>query len=495
MAKAAGKKKTYTLEVPLDASGIDDFEPSNEVKVAVYSEDRALASTTVKLSRGGKGTATLHLTELAGGMRAVVGPADAADDELVGLQTIRVNVPARALLNAGQLQLPEVTIHPYYWHWWLRWCRHFTIRGVVLCPDGEPVPGAKVCASDADWWWWWSSSQHVGCDTTDLNGAFEIKFRWCCGWWPWWWWQWRQWRLEPTLVDRINPVLLQDPRLPLLPDATPQPDLTLFNRLVRGPNEVGSEVLSVDPTLLEPLRDELVELLPASPELEQLRVWPWWPWRPWWDCTPDIIFNVTHDCPSPGTVIVNESFLDARWNIPTTLDVTLVANDQACCAQLPEDCLEGNCLALSAACNDFVDTIGGNIGAPATPAGYQNPGAVSATADRPYGGNVPISGTVDCMDGVDYYEFEYSQTPAVPASWAPLPADAAGAFTRRYLDFSPLDVVPVTFATQLISGRDVFETLLHYENTHPPADWGSGRIWVQEPQPFDELANAPQLRR
>jgi hypothetical protein len=479
MAKRKENAKGYTLEVPLDASQIVDFKPEQDVKVAVYAGDKTLGSTTAKLSSAGKGKATLHLDELASGMRAVVGPANASDEELVGLQTIRVDVPGRELREKGQLQLPAVKIHPYYWHWWFRWCRNFTIRGVVLCPNGDPVPGATVCAYDVDWWWWWTSNQQVGCATTDINGAFEINFRWCCGWWPWWWWRRRFWKLEPLLVERINPVLLRDPRLPLLKKQTPRPDLAIFDRLLDHEEDFGSVARAVDPAELASLRDRLVEVLPKAPELEQLRIWPWWPWFPWWDCSPDIIFKVTHDCPDPGTVIVNEGFSDARWNIPTTLDVTLVTNDHACCLELPDGCLEGNCLALTQACDDVVDTIGGNIDAPATPVGYKNPGAVATKADRPYGGRIPISGTVDCMEGVDYYEFEWTQTPAVPASWAPVPADAAGAFTRKYLRFSPLGITPVTFATTLIDGHDVFETLQHYENTNPPADWGANRVWVQ----------------
>lgn len=472
----------YTLEVPLDASQIADFKPEQEVKVAVYTGDKVLGSTTTKLSGAGQGKATVYLNELGGAMRAVVGPANASDEELVGLQTIRVDVPGRRLREKGDLLLPKITISPYYWYWWLRWCRNFTIRGVVLCPNGDPVPGATVCAYDVDWWWWWTSNQQVGCATTDINGAFEIRFRWCCGWWPWWWWRRRVWKLDPLLVERINPVLLRDPRLPMLRKITPRPDLAIFDSLLDGEKDLSNTPRSVDPGKLASLRDRLVQVLPKSPELERLRIWPWWPWFPWWDCSPDIIFKVTHECAEPNTLIVNEGFFDARWDIPTTLDVVLTANDNACCLQLPEGCLEGNCLALTEACDDIVDTIGGNIDAPATPVGYQNPGAIATTADRPYGGAVPISGTVDCMEGVDYYEFEWTQTPLVPASWAPVSADAAGAFIRKYLQFSPLGFTPVTFATTAIDGHDVFETLQHYESTNPPPDWGANRIWIQNRQ-------------
>ena len=69
-----------------------------------------------------------------------------------------VNNSARRQQQARQTaNLPAIRITPYYWFWWLRWCRTFTIHGRVLCADGSPVPGAVVCAYDVDaWWWWWS---------------------------------------------------------------------------------------------------------------------------------------------------------------------------------------------------------------------------------------------------------------------------------------------------------------------------------------------------
>jgi len=52
---------------------IADFKPEQEVKVAVYTGDKVLASTTTKLSGAGEGKATVYLDELAGAMRAVLG--------------------------------------------------------------------------------------------------------------------------------------------------------------------------------------------------------------------------------------------------------------------------------------------------------------------------------------------------------------------------------------------------------------------------------------
>jgi hypothetical protein len=95
----------------------------------------------------------------------------------------------------------------------------------------------------------------------------------------------------------------------------------------------------------------------------------------------------------------------------------------------PNDCPAGECLAITEVCQNVVDTIAGNEGAPPAPAaltGYQNPGAISPFGDRPYGEDISISGTADCLSGVDYYEIEWTTTPANAASWAAVPPAALG---------------------------------------------------------------------
>lgn len=485
---AKQKQEPSKLIVPLDASGIDGIEPDSEVKVLVIDGEGATQSECVRLDKKGAGSATFNFPRNPGSSRIVVGPADASDVELGGLQTLSVNLTARRWAGQPELRITPIVISSYYWYWWRRWCRTFTIRGVVLCPDGSPVPGAKVCACDVDWWWWWSSNQQVGCATTDAFGAFEIKFRWCCGWWPWWWWRGRFWQLEPQLIDRITPVLKLDPTLPKLATPSPQPSLELFESIV-AENGVatGRYAGEVDPANLDALQRQLVTRLPAAPDLGQLRIWPWYQWHPWWDCTPDIIFKVSQECEQGVVQIINEGFSDARWNIPESLSVVLVASDEACCIPGGEPCIDEECIVLTSVCDDIVDSIGGNVGAPAAPAGYKNPGAVAVHGDRPYGGRVSISGTVDCMDGVDYYEFEWTQTPANAASWAAMPPAAAGDFSRRYIELSTLTFPSVTFsASPPIDGRHVYESLEHYEAGHPPADWGSNRIWIAN---WNQLTN------
>jgi hypothetical protein len=176
-----------TPHVTLDASEVED-RTDQALRVALV-EGAEIRSDVVRLSKAGTVTATFRLSRRPDMLTVLVGPEDASDEELAGLQTIRVDVPAQQWQAGPELRLPPIRISAYHWHWWLRWCRWFVIRGHVICPDGHPVPGATVCAFDSDWWWWWWSKQKVGCATTDANGALAIKFRWCCGWWPWWWWR------------------------------------------------------------------------------------------------------------------------------------------------------------------------------------------------------------------------------------------------------------------------------------------------------------------
>jgi hypothetical protein len=101
---------------------------------------------------------------------------------------------------------------------------------------------------------------------------------------------------------------------------------------------------------LESVRAKLVERLPRIPELELLRLWPWWPWHPWWDCSPDIIFRVTQNCGGTDQVIVDRDYLRHALDVSSPLDVTLVANDLACCVDNTTQ-PEGNCINITHACS------------------------------------------------------------------------------------------------------------------------------------------------
>lgn len=221
------------------------------------------------------------------------------------------------------------------------------------------------------------------------------------------------------------------------------------------------------------VKNRIVTRLPLVPELEQLHLWPWWQWQPWWDCTPDIIFRVTQDCAAAGTVIYEEGYGQARWNIPASLDVTLVATNKACCLQDQDDEPEGFSALLSDVCDNPINFIGGNSGAPAAPVGYLNPGVVSVTGDRPYGGNVLIQGQTG--SAVHYYEFQWSGDGG--ATWNDMPTTAVGDIPRQYWIPSTNTFQWAPFLTT-IDGRRVFESRQHYEATHDPGTWGLTRFWM-----------------
>ena len=91
MAEKSGK---FVLEAPLDASGIKDFKPDRPVKVVAYNRSGAVASSAVaELNEKGQGHATLAFEGNPGGVRVVVGPESASEDDLKHLQTLTVDVP------------------------------------------------------------------------------------------------------------------------------------------------------------------------------------------------------------------------------------------------------------------------------------------------------------------------------------------------------------------------------------------------------------------
>ena len=162
---ARRKSGEFTLVVPLDASGIEDREAGQALKVVVAAGEVAIGSDTVKFDAKGHAQATVSLDKRPRSARVIVGPAETSDEDLLGMQTVVVDIPFRSLREA-ELRVDPIIITPYYWFWWRRWCRRFRIRGRLVCPDGSPVPGARVCAYDVDFWWWWRAEQEVGCATT-----------------------------------------------------------------------------------------------------------------------------------------------------------------------------------------------------------------------------------------------------------------------------------------------------------------------------------------
>lgn len=453
-----------TLVISLDASQIPAEERKQQkIKVGLQLAEGKVLSKVVAVE-GEKVDVRFDLDEKRP-VDIAIGPDEARDDELFKLQTITARVTPQQW-QGGQLALP-IRLTPYYWRFWLTWCRKITITGRIVCPDGRPVPGASVSAFDVDFFWWWISKQKVGTTAvTDANGVFSISFRWCCGWLPIWWWRLRHWALEPVLASRVLQVLRLDDRLPRPPKPDPIPDLRVFSDLIGQGGAVPGRRTSFDPAQIPKLREKLLTRLPRVPELERLRLWPWFPWTPWLDCSPDIIFRATQNCGGGDKVIVNEGLFDVRWDVPNTLNVTLVANDEACCSVPPAP--HGDCVVLTKACETLITDIEQNTAN--TLVGLANPGDAISDSDVPFAGVVTLRGLLGEGAAIDYYEIESTTTPANPASWAPIPPAAAGSFSRVYLDITPIPTVTpqyfgVSFTT--IDGRNVAESLEHFEAANP----------------------------
>lgn len=471
------------LIIPIDASQLGERERTEQkVKVAVQDRDGVKAQV-VSLEQGRTETKLEVDSEQV--LTVAVGPAETSDEDILHLQTLTTRISPNQWRGNDSLTIDPFVITPFWWRQWRRWCRDFTIQGRVVCADGSPVPGAEVRAYDVDYFWWWSSVLQAGPSAvTDVNGHFTIKFRWCCGWWPWWWWRLRAWRLEPLLVEKIDPVLKMNPNL-RVPRPDPTPTLDLRTNLTPQPFPPGPPPLSpavairreIDPSVIPNLRQRLVSALPRVPELERLRIWPWWPWTPWFDCAPDLIFRVTQNCGGNAVkVIVNENVFQTRWDVPTNLDVTLIANEEACCIPPPHDQPQGDCMVITQVCRIPVTSIGGNSGAPPAPVGYANPGG----RDRPFAGVINLSGLFGSSAQADFYEIEY--TPHGAAAWTPVPAAALRDFTRGYFDATqpwPNQWFYPAFPVKVFGAKHVYESRKHYEDTHPPPNWGSafGRAW------------------
>lgn len=467
----------FTLNVPVDAGSIAGDAEAQDVRVAVQMQDGTFESQTVTLEPGRTATASFQFDAAPGGVRILLGPAQTEAEELAKFQTLTVDVVGHRLRGTEHTIAP-VVVSSYFWWWWHSWCREFVIRGKVVCADGSPVPGATVTAFDVDWFFWWSSKQAIASATTDIDGTFEIDFTWCCGFWPWWWWAGRVWELDSDLVPSVQAVIERDPSLELA-RTTLQPSLSAFSEILApdgaaakfrqplGPRDVGQ---------LEPARSTLLKRLPASTELEALRVWPWAPWSPWWDCAPDVIFTVTQTCGAPNTVILDEGVGETRYNIGQSTDVVLVANELACCRTICDDgpCFEGHCIDIAQICDQTLDTIGGNPGAPAGPVGYLHPGAVTpanlSDADRPFAGTVNVE-CANIMVDVDYYAIEHRVHGS--ATWLPLPPGAAVGFVRRWStplptphsDYVAFPFVDRTVTAPVAGTANVVESREHWEAT------------------------------
>jgi hypothetical protein len=328
----------FVLRVPLDASRVPDFLPDRSVSVLAWYKQGVPQQRIAAFNPQGKGSASFEFQRPPESLRVALGPETATPADLQRLQTISVTVPSSTWQTGAEVSLPAIRMSSYHWWWWQHWRQNFKLTGRVLSARGVPIIGATVSAFDIDAWWWWTAQEQVGRATTDADGCFAIDFTRGCGWWPWWWWVTREWQANPVLVDQITAFVRHYPRLAALGPATPAPSLDVFHSLLASsprpmPSRFSASLFqsgqtiansAIDPAALESLRERLIEILPKN---FTLPIWPWAAWSPWEDCGANVLFKVTETCADETTVLLNETISEARWDIPSSLDVTLTARE------------------------------------------------------------------------------------------------------------------------------------------------------------------------
>lgn len=478
---------SQSIKGTIDFSEIEDFDHSLPLRVALVRKCRVIRSAPLKIARNGtKASFELSLpreTEKIVSASIIVTP-DVPDDRALAVDHHSVRVAASEFKD--RVAKVAITIPQRIYLCWLRCCRNYKLRGRVVCRRFKydpieqqfvlcetPVRGAKVTAFDVDRFLWFCRKDTVGSDFTDIDGNFEINFRWCC----WWWGPWFQgdWRLDPPVVGRIRDLFKGRP----LPDPDPIPSFRVLEQLAEV-TDVGDVVIdsieTADATNLDSLGKQIVARAPDAPDLERLRVWPWHPFN---DCRPDIIFKVTQDCGDGVQVIFEEDCSDARPNIGTDLSgVTLVANSNACCAPCCDDTPDDDCLVIhGVGCGGYpLQHIEQDLSSDLV--GYYTHG----DHDRPFGRTIRLLGVFGEAKSIDFYKLQ-SRRRTTPGwtPWIDVPESQLGSFNRAHWTGFPLPLTKTqTVAPELVDGEIVYKSTNRFreENsdvntTVPPsrADW------------------------
>lgn len=496
-----------TVEGQLDLSKVE-FDAGVPLRVAAVRNGEILASQDLRARKGSVAIKLPVRLPSPCGFRLLVGRADVPDAVFAASELVSVQVPpqrkveettraARARATAAlTVDVGRIEVEASRYSLWLLSCRRFRVHGRVVCRSTrwngrrfvlceDPVPGATVEIYDVDCFWWFCRRDLITTVVTAPDGTFDAEFLWCCP--PWRPWLEPPFVIDPDLLDRIRRLLAEArPRFPI-PLPYPHPDPLEFQPFL---DTLGTSLqfeaqsrTQLATAAVAPLPEtEIARLLPAE-DLVARHVWPWWPSR---DCRPDIVFRVTQHCRDTTEVIYEESNLQARWNVPDTLGVTLVANDKACCIPVCEDDPCGDCFKFGQVGCTRVELIGGND--PTAPVGADLLGfAYPGTSDIAFAETMAIYGAFGDLADVDYYEIEYSQTGA-PASFNPVPQNQLGGFTRSYWgppcgtslppQFNHPTFVPKAMQDTANLSHLVYESRQHFEAGCAP--FGPTRLWTAE---------------
>lgn len=475
------KEKSYKVKITLDLSKIKEepeLEPEihkfeelfgkNPIKVAAVISGKILSSLEIELQEY-KNIFSIPIEigfdyepERFKGVNIIVAP-NLPEKEFLGVNSEKRWISVRKFRdNVADLSKEKLVILPHLFKIWLAFCQIYTIRGRVVCRKfkgfdaieqtpifcDQPVPGAKVEVYDVDCWWFWWKKDLIKSAITDINGFFEIKFRWCC--FPWYPRLKHKWMLNPELLERVKEVFAaaRPPIPPPPPEALRSP--VAFAEYTRhidiaglGPQPEPPDIAAISPIPEPPqLQEQLTLQKFRLPEIG-CKLLPCWPFRRR-DCQPDIIFEVSQECKGALEVIYEEALSQTRWNMPTHLNVTLLADcDKACSIPIceespPEDCIQftqvGCYVHVPEICTDPASTIFGYYN------GSTNIPCTSANrVDRPFGGTLDIYGFG--FVGADDADYDYYKVQYAPYGTT-LYTDIKTLNFVRYFWFDPLPTTP-----------------------------------------------------
>jgi hypothetical protein len=490
---ANDNEKMISLKGALDLSQIPaaDFSADTELQVAVVREGITLGSTVLK---PGKPQALVPFEVsfaapfLPGAkrpcpVRLLVGPnieflaalgGDAVSME-IDLSPAREGDKGAA--KAAMASLERLVITNDIYARWLILCRTYVLRGRVVCRQwrfnpqthrwefcDSPVPGATVEAYDVDHFLWWYRRDIIKSAVTDAAGNFVITFRWCC--WRWLPWLVPNWTIDPDLFAKL--LAKFNERHITLPPVPPEPDPVFLQALAAaaaGTNAAAGAMVATRPSLLDApaSADALRRLLPDLDLGSRIFCPP----NQIDDCSPDVVFRVTQPCDGRINVIYSETNAQTRWNIPTSLNVTLVANDLACCIPSCRDPECPECIVIESVACTPTAVIGDTAGPPDL-RGYAYAGSM---LDRPFYGALPFHGGVGW--DVDYLQV---QTSFNGGAWTNLLAPVFAGYGRSYWNGAAW--IGVNFPVVIKSGRSVIMTRKHFEDLNPLIPrFGGAVLW------------------
>lgn len=344
------------------------------------------------------------------GLEAVVGPAGSEQslEHISNLQRVPLDLEqVRKAESEFQLPLDKVELKEEILKIWWFWCSWYCISGIVVGPDGCPVPFADVTAYNVVYTSNGFTKTPRATVTADINGHFDACFIWChchfCCWpcWPIWWLCWPWWwefdilRVIEEIESRVAPAPLN----PVARIAT-QSSFVL-NRPAARDLMVGQGFAfarQADANFApDPARTALIQSKFSNASIRAL--FPWW----WWCCDdPNIVFSVSQ---GSNTVLDEDPAVDTRWCLEDCSTVTLVANSNAITA----------CPGEPKPREGFVWTRVGNTSVANIHGGYADGFPGSDSSDMAFTSELRLYGEFASGSSVAYYQVNAGQWSGDPS--------------------------------------------------------------------------------